>query len=185
MLIAILITEALFLRLTPHMPNFTPITAVAIFGGTYANKKFAFIIPLVSIIVSDYLLLYINPFRSPLFDFSHIYPVSAMFHATTLYVWGSFMISGLIGIWIKNHKTPSNIFFGIFLASFQFFLITNFGVWAGGMYSRGLDGLMESYMMGLPFFKYTLLGDLFYTTVFLGAYEFTLSFSKKLRVALN
>lgn len=175
-LVLFLVAAAAFLRLVPHVPNFAPITATALFGGAYLSKRFAILVPLTAMALSDYLILYTNPFGYgglPSFDFSHIYPLSAMFHTTTAYVWGSFIIAGLVGMYLRNHKKAGYIVGASFLASLQFFLITNFGVWAGGMYSRGLEGLIQSYIMGLPFFRYTLLGDMFYTVMFFGIYEVT------------
>lgn len=171
MLAIAMIIGGILLRLVPHIPNFAPITATALFGGIYLNKRFAIFVPLLAMVVSDYLLLYVNPYRYPFFDFSNVYPIQEMFHSTTLYVWGSFIISGLIGIWLRTRRKPTYIIGATFMASLQFFLITNFGVWAGGMYSRGLDGLLQSYLMGLPFFQWTILGDLFYTGTLVGIYE--------------
>lgn len=171
MLAVLMIISGVFLRLVPHVPNFAPISATALFGGAYLNKRSVLIVPLAAMVISNYLLLYINPFGNPMVDISHIQPITHMFHPTTLYVWGSFTITGLFGIWLKNNKKPSNIVAASLVASLQFFLITNFGVWAGGMYSRGIDGLFQSYIMGLPFFKWTLLGDLFYTGVFFASFE--------------
>lgn len=185
MLAVFMIIGGVLLRLTPHVANFAPISATAIFGGANLNKRFAILVPLIAMAVSDYLLLYVSPFGNPMVDFSHIQPITAMFHSTTLYVWGSFVISGLIGIWLKSHKKPSYIIAASLLASIQFFVITNFGVWAGGMYSRGLDGLMESYIMGLPFFKWTLMGDLFYTGVFFGVYELAIRTAHKSNLAFR
>lgn len=159
------------LRLVPHLPNFTPLAATAIFGGAKLGKKFAIFVPLISLALSDYLLLYINPFGNPKVDFTSIKSIAAMFHTTTLYVWGSFIISGLIGMWLRKHQKLVYIVSASLLASIQFFLITNFGVWAAGYYGPGVGGLLKSYLEGLPFFKWTLLGDLFYTGVFFGTYE--------------
>lgn len=170
MLEVTMILGGILLRLVPHLPNFSTMSATALFSGTYLRKRYAFIIPLVAVATSDYLLLYANPFEDPSLSRGHLQPVSLMFHSTTLFVWGSFIISGLIGLWLRNHNKPSNVVFASLLASVQFFLITNFGVWAMGAYSRGLDGLLTSYVMGLPFFQWTLLGDLFFTTVFFGSY---------------
>lgn len=185
MLAIVMILGGILLRLTPHIPNFAPISAVALFGGANLNKRFAILVPLLAVVISDYLLLYVSPFGNPIVDFSHLKPVTDMFHTTTLYVWGSFLISALLGIWLKNHRKPSNIIGATFLASVQFFLITNFGVWAGGMYNRDLDGLLESYLMGLPFFKWTLLGDLFYTGAFFGIYELAVGLARRLNLAAN
>ena len=181
-LVLFLVAAAAFLRLLPHVPNFVPIAATALFGGAYLSRRFAIAVPLSAMALSDYLILYINPFGPgglPSFDFSHIYPLSAMFHTTTVYVWGSFLTSVFIGMWLKNHKKVGYIVGASFLASLQFFLITNFGVWAGGMYSRDISGLVESYIMGLPFFRWTILGDIFYTTAFFGLYEIAMWLSKR------
>lgn len=159
-------------RLAPHLPNFTPVTAAAIFGGFYLNRKFALIVPLIVLAISDYLLLYISPYNSPMINFSKIHPIADMFYSTTLFVWGSFMISGLIGLSLKKIGRRFYILGGTIIASLQFFLITNFGVWATtDFYPHNFSGLMKSYIMGIPFYKNTLIGDLFYVALFFGAYE--------------
>lgn len=178
MLALLMIIGASFLRLVPHLPNVAPITAIGLFGGTYLGKRSALLIPLLAMIVSDYLLLYINPFALRV-DVTRVYPITALFHSTTFYIWGSFILSGCIGIWLRNHKKPGTVIGATFFASLQFFLITNFGVWAQGAYSRGIDGLVQSYIMGLPFFQATLLGDFFYTFLFFGMYELVLWGSRK------
>jgi len=146
----LIILVAVLMRLLPHMPNFTPIAAMALFGGVYLNKKFAFVIPLAAMFVSDIFL---------------------GFHQAMPYVYGSFILAVVIGLWLKNNKSAKNIFCASLISSILFFLITNFGVWAGGWYPRTLSGLMQSYIMGIPFFRNTVLGDLLYTGVFFGAYE--------------
>jgi hypothetical protein len=146
----LVILVAVLMRLLPHPPNFTPIAAMALFGGVYLNKKYAFAIPLGAMFISDIFL---------------------GFHSAMPYVYGSFILTGAIGLWLKNHKSAKNIICASLISSILFFLITNFGVWAGGWYPQNLNGLLESYIMGIPFFKNTVLGDLIYTGVFFGAYE--------------
>lgn len=138
------------MRLLPHLPNFTPIAATALFGGTYLNKKYAFIVPLLAMFISDIFL---------------------GFHATMPYVYGSFILTGAIGVWLKNHKNAKNVFGAAMLSSVLFFLITNFGVWVQGAYPRDISGLLQSYVMGIPFFRNTILGDLSYTGIFFGCFE--------------
>ncbi|MGI8420223.1 MAG: DUF6580 family putative transport protein [Candidatus Levyibacteriota bacterium] len=185
MLAIMMIIGGVLLRLLPHMPNFAPIAATALFGGVYLNKRFAILVPLVAMAVSDYLLLYIHPFQYPMADFSHIYPLTAMFHASTVFVWGSFIISGFIGMQIKKHKSIQNVLVGSLLSSVLFFLITNFGFWLGNdLYPKTFNGQIEAYVMAVSFFKWTLLGDLFYTGVFFGAYELAIKVTHRTRVAL-
>ncbi len=184
MLAILLIIGGIILRLTPHMPNFAPIAAMALFGGAYLSKRFAIIVPLIAMAISDYLLLYIHPFQSPIVDFSRIYPLTAMFNGSTPFVWGSFVLVGLIGMWIKKHKNVRSVIFGSLASSALFFLITNFGFWlANDIYPKTVSGQIEAYVMALPFFKWTVLGDLFYTGMFFGAYEVALWTAKRFRTS--
>lgn len=145
-----MIISGVVARLLPHLPNFTPIAATALFGGVYLKKRYALIIPLAAMFISD---IFIG------------------FHSMMPYVYGSFVLTGLIGMYLRTHKNVQNVSAAALVSSILFFLITNFGVWAGGMYTRDLSGLWQSYVMAIPFFKNTLLGDLFYTGAFFGAYE--------------
>lgn len=172
----ILIVGSILLRLLPHLPNFAPVTATALFGGAYLKKRYSLLILLIVMLISDYLLLYINFQQYPNFNFTKIHSPLAMLHSTILYVYASFLISGLLGFWLRKKRNFSKVIFVSLLASLQFYLITNFGVWASGMYSRGLDGLLQSYIMGLPFLQWTLIGDLFYTGIFFGSYELAKNF---------
>ncbi len=141
----------------PHLPNFAPIAALALFGGTYLNKKYALIVPLAALIISDIFIGFYNPL-------------------VMLSVYGSFFLIGLIGLWLKNHKNIPNVLGASLFGSIVFFLITNFAVWAvpHSIYSHNLQGLLQSYIMGLPFFRNTLMGDLFYVGVMFGLYEIVL-----------
>jgi hypothetical protein len=169
-LIWAIIIGGILLRLVPHVPNFAPITATALFAGVYLNKRWAIAIPLLAMVVSDYLLLYIHPFSAQWISFDQIYSPLQLAHSTTIYVWGSFVLSAAIGWWLKRHQGVGNTAAAAIFASIQFFIITNFGVWAAGMYAPNLGGLAQSYTMALPFFRWTLLGDLFYTAAFFGLY---------------
>jgi len=135
-------------------PNFAPIAAMALFGGVYLGKKYALVIPLLAMLVADILIGFYNPW--------------IMFS-----VYGSFLLIGLVGLWLKNHKTLPNIIGSSLFGSIIFFLVTNFAVWAvpHSMYIHNLQGLMQSYIMGLPFFRGTLMGDLFYVGVMFSSME--------------
>ena len=52
-----------------------------------------------------------------------------------------------------------------------FFLVSNFGVWAGGtMYPKNFGGLITCYAAGVPFIHNTIISDALFTTVLLGTY---------------
>lgn len=154
MLAYFLIFAAVLLRLVPHLPNFAPITAMAIFGGTYLNKKSAIAVPLLAMLVSDYFIGFYS------------LPVMAS-------VYLSFAISGALGLWLRQHKNAGNVIGVTLLASLQFYLITNFAVWAfGTMYPPTGAGLLASYVNAIPFFRNTILGDFVYVSILFGLYEF-------------
>ena len=176
---AFIIIIAVLIRLFPHPPNFAPIAAMALFGGTYLNKKYSIAIVFGTLILSDYLLLYINPFSSQLLNFSKIYSPAAMFHSTTIFVYGSFLLVALLGVWLRSHKSFKNILTASLSSSILFFLVTNFGVWAQGAYGGDITGLWQSYVMGIPFFKNTVVGDLFYVGLFFGSFEIVSSILKE------
>lgn len=143
----------------PHIPNFAPIAAIAIFSGVYLkDKRIALIVPIVAMIISDAIIGFYNPW------------IMAS-------VYGSFLAIGLIGLWLKNNKTVTNILGASLTGSVLFFLITNFAMWAvqpymkQAIYPHTLQGLMQSYTMGLPFFRNTLMGDLFYVSTMFGLME--------------
>ena len=137
-IIAFMLIAVLF-RLLPHLPNFTPITAIALFGGLYfSNKTMAYLVPLVIMALSDLFL---------------------GFHSISFVVYAAFIVVSFIG---TQTKKPS--VFTILLSSISFFIITNFGVWLIG-YPKTWSGLVECYTLALPFFRNSLLGDLFYSGV--------------------
>lgn len=148
-----LIFAGALLRLIPHAPNFAPIAAIALFGGTYLNKKYALIVPILALLASDYFLGF--------YDF---------WVMVSVYV--SFLIIGLLGLLLRKRKSPLNIFGITITGSLLFFIITNFVVWATTpWYSKTFEGLIKCYWLAIPFLKNTVLGDLFYVGVLFGLYE--------------
>ncbi len=144
-------------RLLPHAPNFTPIAALALFGAVYLKRRDALWVPLVAMALSDMVI--------------------GMYHPLVMAsVYGCFLLTAFIGMRVRRKKDSprwwSRVFGTSLLGSILFFLITNWAVWAfGEFYMKDIGGLMMSYGMGLPFFRNTLLGDLFYVGVLFGIAE--------------
>jgi len=141
------------LRLLPHPPNFAPIATIALFGGVYLSKKVALILPIAAMTISDIFIGYYEP-------------------KLMVSVYGSFLLCVILGFWLKNHKKWYTVLGSSILGAVLFFLITNFAVWAfTPWYTKDFSGILQCYLMALPFFKNTLLGDLFYVATFFGVYE--------------
>jgi hypothetical protein len=157
----LLIILGLSARLLPHAPNFTPIFAIAMFGALYLPKKYALVLPLVAMFVSDI--------------FIGFYSWQIM-----LAVYGSFLFAGVFGLAIRKKKNFFSVISVTLLSSVFFFIITNTAVWAfGTMYTPNLSGLFQSYTMAIPFFKNSLLGNLFYVGILVGGYEFAKTLATK------
>ena len=138
--ILLFIILAAVIRLIPHPPNFAPITAMALFSGlNFQNKKLAYAIPILAMIVSDLFL---------------------GFYSISIFVYLSFIAITYIGTTIKKINISN-----IFLSSLLFFIITNLGVWILG-YPMTIEGLLACFTLALPFFGYALAGDLFFSLLF-------------------
>lgn len=150
--VTLMIFAAAFVRLIPHPPNFSPIAAMALFGGAYFNKKsLAFIIPLTAMFLTDAII---------------------GFYSYAWMVYLSFALIVLLGIVMLKKVSVKNLIIASLTASVSFFAITNFGVWAlGTLYPKTPAGLMESYIAAIPFFQNALIGDLFFVGVMFGVYE--------------
>ncbi len=139
------------MRLIPHWPNFTPIAAIALFGGTFLKRKdLAFLIPVVAMLLSDLII---------------------GFHSTMFAVYASFIAIVSLGLFLQSRLTVVNTISASLASSILFYLITNFASWTSGImpYPMNVAGLMQSYIAGLPFFFNGILGDLFYNSVLFGA----------------
>jgi len=147
----VFISAAAASRLLPHPPNFTPIAAIALFGGaSFYDRRVAFLVPLAAMLLSDLVI---------------------GFHRLMPLVYGSFALTVLLGFWLRRRRTPQTVL-GVALASSAvFFAITNFGVWAmGSLYPHTLEGLIAAYVAAIPFFRNTVLGDLCYASVLFGGF---------------
>lgn len=149
--------------------NFTPIGAMALFGGAYFKSyDKAFLFPIATLFMSDLILMQL------------IYPE----HSTGLLYKGwywtylAFALVVLIGRFIKKVNVKSVVISAV-AAALVHWVIADFGVWLGGgmnlatgkPYPPTFNGLMECYMMAIPFMKNLLLGNLIYGAILFGSFE--------------
>mgnify|MGYP001303181070 CR=1 FL=1 len=128
-------------RFIPHPPNFTSLIALsfyvpAIFGIRYLPAL------LISFVITDYVI---------------------GFHNTVFFTWGSVILISLLSKYFIN--TIFTRIIGALSGAVVFFIITNFGVWITGMYETSLNGLIQSYVMGLPFFGYSLISTFIFSSI--------------------
>jgi hypothetical protein len=152
-----LIIFGILLRLLPHMPNFAPVGAIALFGGAVLGWRTAVWLPLIIMMGADMVI--------------GMYP-------GMIFTWAGFVLVSLFGTMLRNASLPVRIGVGAIGSGVIFFIVSNFGVWAvGGLYPHTITGMIDCYYMALPFFRTSLLADLFYSTVLFGTYELAVHFA--------
>lgn len=156
--LAAMVVAAAAARLLPHWDNFTPVGAMALFGGAYfASRRAAFAVPLTALFLSDLVLN--SSFGWEAFRW-------------TLPRDACFVLIVALGMLLRKRRTPLTVVTTSLAGSCLFFVITNFCVWAEGIiYERTWAGLIECYTAAIPFFAKTLGGDLFYTAILFGGFE--------------
>lgn len=156
-------------RLIPHAYNFTPLGAIALFGAAWFPKKiWAYAVPLAALFLSDLLLN--NMVYAAFYDgFQWLTP-------GFLYIYGAFALIVPLAIRLFRKVTFPRVLTGAIGASVIFFVVSNFGVWfTSPLYPLTLDGLMLCYTAAIPFFHYTLAGNLVYSAVLFGGYAYVTS----------
>ena len=161
-----------FARLVPHPPNFAPVGSMSLFAGARLPVWQAYLVPMALMAITDPILA----------SFYHV----AAFSKFQLFIYASFLISVWLGRRLRGTQGVSRIAALAVVNSIQFFLITNFGSWLWFQsYPHTLSGLASCYVAAIPFFGWTLAGDLFYTGVLFGLYAWlTRTLAPQERVAV-
>ena len=128
-------------RFLPHPPNFTNLIALSFYVPLLFGRKY---IPLVffSFVITD---LFIG------------------FHNTLFFTWLSVIIIGYISILFK--ETLKYRVQGIAVSLIVFYILSNFGGWLSGMYAYNIMGLINCYVMAIPFFGNTIISTIVYISI--------------------
>lgn len=163
LLLAGLIVAAALSRLLPHPPNFSPVEAIALFGGAYfASRRWALAVPLLAMLLSDLALGWL-----------HGGQYSGYFASAGFWlVYACIAVSTAMGYGLRGRVTGARVLGYSLAGSVLFYLATNFGTWLGStMYPQSAAGLAAAYAAGIPFFQWTVLGTLFYSALLFGGFE--------------
>ena len=135
-------------RFIPHPPNFTSLLALSFYVPVLLGVKYLPAL-LISFAITDFIIGY---------------------HTGAHWTWGSIFLIGLVApLFAKNVISRIS---GAILGACIFFIITNFGVWVSGMYEKSLEGIILCYALAIPFFAYSLISTLFFSTIIEIVYNF-------------
>ncbi len=160
--LAALILVAALTRVLPHPPNFSPVEAVALFGGAYfAARRWALLVPLAAMLLSDLVLARIH---------GGLY-ASWFGNGGIALVYLCVALGVLLGHGLRGRVSGARVLGYSLLGSALFFVVTNFGAWLfEPMYPKTVAGLVAAYVAGIPFFQWTVLGTLFYSALLFGGF---------------
>jgi hypothetical protein len=160
-----LVAAGVGLRLScQEVPNFAPVAGLALFAGYYfTHAGLALLAPLTVMVITDAFLGGYQPLLQ-------------------LTVYACLALPVCLRSWVRSRLARINQMSGALAAaggllmssvacSLAFYLVTNGMTWVvTPWYARSWEGLAECLISGLPFFRYTLAGDLCFTTLLFGGY---------------
>ncbi|RHX87893.1 DUF6580 family putative transport protein [Leptospira stimsonii] len=161
-------------RFLPHPSNFTSVGAMTVYSGARLQGWKSFAFPLILMLVTDFVLSRLHGFE--------------MFYEGISIVYLSLMVNVLIGkFFLTRQKNLIFVSAVSIFASIQFFVLSNFSVWAfSSLYTKTWDGLLTCYIVAIPYFAGTLLGDLLYTSALFGTLDrLELKFRKRILIPEN
>jgi hypothetical protein len=145
-----LLVLAVVSRVVPHPWNFTPMIAIALFGGArLPNRWLAAIAVLACLAAGDMAV--------------GVFPYEGMW-----WVYGAIVAVVAIGRIVTTRTSAVAIVLAALGGGFAFFAISNFGVWLGTMYPHTPSGLVDCYVAALPFYRNQIIGDLVFTGALFG-----------------
>ena len=153
-------------RLLFILPNFTSVTALFLFSGFYFKGWSRITVPILGMVITDLVLALMNPYGIPFLDYLSFQP----------FVYVALLPTLLLGM---NTKKVSSFLFLAPVGSIAFFVLSNLFVWPV-MYPLTIEGLLACYTLALPFFRNSLLGDVFYILLLAPVFEYILSPKQKL-----
>lgn len=169
LVLALLVIAAALYRVWDSRPfGFAPQIAMALFAGSVIkDKRFSFLVPLFSMLVSD--VLYQFLYSQGLTQIKGFYEGQwvnyVLFTAITV-----------IGFFIKKNQVGS-IIVGSLAGAVFFFIASNFFDWIGGgldinnqPYPKTFNGLISCFAAGLPFFRGSVWATLLFNGIFFGCY---------------
>ncbi len=149
------------------MPNFKPVAALILFAGFFFRKSWVPVAAVVAVMAISDLQLGVYQWQ------------------IAISVYTSLAMACGLGMWVRRSlgtRQSDRLLprvgirqIGCFavaslVMSTAFFLLTNAAVWCAGWYPQTGEGLLACYSAGLPFYRATLLGDLFFTCVMVASY---------------
>jgi len=131
--------------------NFTPVEAIALFGGAYfTDRRIAVIVPLAAMLLSDLII-----------GLHDMIPV----------VYGCIALTTVLGYSLRGRVSALRVSSYAIVSALLFFAITNGALWLMHGQPFCNADLASCYVAGLPFLKGTMAGTLLWSALLFGGFE--------------
>ena len=145
------------------LANFSPIGAMALFGGAYfSGRTKQFLFPLLTLFVSDVVL--------SLTVFSQY--SSGLLYGGWYWVYGAFALMTLTGNLLIKNATAKNILLATLVCVLIHWIVTDFGVWLNStVYPQTAEGFVACLIAAIPFELRFLTGTTVYSAILFGSFK--------------
>lgn len=155
------------------LSDFTPVGAMALFGGAYFSAGKAYLFPLLTLWISDIFLTR--------FVYGHDWH---LLYSGFYWIYGAFALMVITGKVILKNVSVKKILIAAITITFIHWIITDAGVWlAGTRYPKTIEGFWACLVAAIPFERNFLSGTLLYCAVMFGSFEWLRSTYPSLTIA--
>jgi len=160
----LLIAVGIIARVLPHTWNFAPVGGLGLYAGAYFNPRIAWAVPLAVLVVSDLFLGFYGT-------------------AEMVFTYLGFLAGPLLGrLLLARRRSFMRFGAAVFIAATVHFAVSNIGSWLT-LYPQTLQGLIDCYVLALPFYTATLFGDAVFAAILFGCHEFVQRYRDRLEGA--
>lgn len=147
-----LIMLATVIHLVPHPFGVSPVGASAIYAGAYADRRFAWMVPLIPLLVGNLVYGFYEPI-------------------VLIFVYAGFMLSSVAGRLLSNKQDVLRLGAASVCGALIFFLVSNYSIWLVGMYPQTSAGLLQCYANGLPYLGAATAANFGFGILLFGAHK--------------
>jgi hypothetical protein len=141
------------------LSNFTPVGAIALFGGAYFTDKWkAYAVVLVALFASDVLINYLYTSKW------------VLWYGGSIWVYLTFAIMVFVGTLIRKVNIAS-VGIASLVSIAIHWLIIDMPWLYGTLYTNDLKGYGQSLVAALPFERNMVLGDIVFCAILFGGFE--------------
>ena len=148
----LLVAFGVVARVLPHAWNFAPLGGIGLYAGAYFRPRIAFAVPLAALLIGDLFLGF--------------YGLTEM-----AFTYLGLLAGPVVGrLLLARRRSVPRFGAAVVVAATAHFVVSNIGAWLT-LYPKTWQGLVDCYVLALPFFRTTLISDVIFAAALIGGHE--------------